>query len=500
MPAMIRRIAAALVAAAAAALLAGPAAAQDPLPAAVQAALAQAGVGADALAVMALPLGHGAAPWRHRSEVPVQPGSAMKVVTAVVALDRLGVNATTRTRLLSVAPLEAGVLRGDLVLQGGSDPDFGVAPLTQMLRRLRDDGISTLQGDLVLDRGRYRPTRLDIGEPPFDSRPEGWWNVTPDALLFDGGLQSYEMQADATTFSVRMRPALAGVRLDTSAVTLTDRPCGDWDEDWRTPLASESVPGVPGVQGVQVRFQGAFPRNCSEPEDMQLFDRNALVGLWFAQIWRELGGQWSGGVREGSAPADARELAGHRSRPWGEVLRPLMKTSDNTLTRLLFLELGVAGMAAAPEARTLDIARGAVMQWFAERGIPASGLVLDNGSGLSREERISAHTLARLIEWTWFSRHGADLLAVLPLAGVDGTLRRRITGSPATGVARLKTGTLRNVAALAGVAYDPQGRPWALAAIVNHDIGARARPILDALVDDFARRGPARRVRAGPQD
>ena len=481
----------------AAALLASPAAAQDPLPASVQAALDKAGVPADALAAMALPLGHRAPPWRHRADVAMQPGSAMKLVTAVVALDRLGAHMTTRTRLLSAAPLQAGVLQGDLVLQGGGDPDFGVATLTPMLRRLRDDGVTTLAGNLVLDRTRYRPTRLDIGAPPFDAYPGRWWNITPDALLFDGDKQRYDLAADASRFEARMRPALAGVRFDASQLTLTDGSCDEWDAAWRTPLA------IPDEQGVLIRWQGGFPRNCREPEGMQLFDRNQLIALWFAQIWRELGGQWRGGlredVREGAAPDSARVLAEHRSRPWGEVLRPLMKTSDNTLTRLLFLELGVPGMAAAPQARTLDIARDAVQRWFVERRIPAAGLVLDNGSGLSREERISALSLARLIQWTWASRFAPDLLMSLPVAGVDGTLRNRIKDSPATGVARLKTGTLRNVAALAGVAQDPQGRPWALVAIVNHDIGAGARPILDALIDDFARHGPQRPMGVGPQ-
>ena len=115
---------------------------------------------------------------------------------------------------------------------------------------------------------------------------------------------------------------------------------------------------------------------------------------------------------------------------------------------------------------------------------------MDNGSGLSRIERIQPLALARLLEWAWHSRHAPDLLMALPVAGVDGTLRNRLKDSPASGSARMKTGTLRNVAALAGVVNDAQGRPWALVAIVNHDIGAGARPVLDALVDDFARCGP----------
>ena len=470
---------------------------QDALPAAVQAALGRAGVPADGLAVAALPLGHRALPWRHRALLPVQPGSAMKLVTAVVALDRLGAQHAGSTRLLSAALPLAGTLRGDLVLQGGADPDFGQAPLWLMLRELRDRGVETLEGDLLLDRQRYRPARLDVGEPPFDERPEAWWNVSPDALLIDGGLQTVEMVADAEGVTARLVPSVAGVRIDAAALRLNDRACADWDAEWLPPRTVDE-----GAGGVTVQLQGAFPRSCRRSTDMQVVERNRYAGLVFAQAWKQLGGSWRGSARESPAPEGARVLVERRARPWGEVLRPLLKTSDNTLARLLFLELGVPGMAAAPQARTLDLSRDAVRRWFAERQLRATGLVIDNGSGLSRSERISADGLARLLAWAWQAGLAPDLLMALPVAGVDGTMRNRLKDSPARGSARLKTGTLRNVAALAGVVNDPRGRPWALVAIVNHDIGAGARPVLDALVDDFARNGPPPRragLRVGPQ-
>jgi len=460
--------------------------AEDSLPPAVQAALARAGVPEDALGAVALPLGHRGTPWQHRAAVPMQPGSAMKLVTAVVALDRLGATHAGRTRLLSSATQQGAVLRGDVVLQGGADPDFGAPRLWQMLQTLRDAGITRIEGDLLLDRHRYRPARVDLGLPPFDERPEGWWNVIPDALLFDGGLQPFRLDARGVAFSARLTPQLTGVQVDSSGLALNDRPCSDWDRDWRTPAVHD------GADGVRITLQGAYPRGCARTEQMQLVDRTRLIGLWFAQVWRELGGQWVGQVREAQAPAaaDARVLAEERSRPWGEVLRPLVKTSDNTWARLLFLELGVPAMAASPQATTLELARIAVQDWFAEKRIAAPGLVMDNGSGLSRSERITPLTMAELLRWAWHSRHAPDLLMSLPVAGVDGTLRNRLKDSPATGVARLKTGTLRNVAALAGVVNDPRGRPWALVVFVNHDIGAGARPVLDTFVDDFARHGP----------
>ncbi len=474
--------------------------AQDTLPPPVLAALKQAGVPADALGAVALPLGFRTLPWRHRAAEPMQPGSAMKLVTAVVALDRIGAHVTPRTRLLSAAPSEDGVLRGDLVLQGGADPDFGQAPLWLMLRELRDQGVRRIEGDLLLDRDRYRPARLDVGAPPFDERPEGWWNVIPDALLFDGGLQTLEIMATADTPAARLAPTVAGVRIDTGALRLNERSCGEWDADWQSPRSAED-PQLAG--GVLVQLQGAFPRNCKRGEDVQLVDRSRYIGLVFAQIWRQLGGEWSGSVREAATAPGSRVLVDRRGRPWGEVLRPIIKTSDNTLARLLFLELGVAGMAQAPQTPTLELARAAVQRWFAERKLAAPGLVVDNGSGLSRSERITPLALAQLLEWVRSSRHAADLAATLPTAGVDGTLRNRLKTGPATGVARLKTGTLKDVVALAGYIVDSRGRPWAVAMMVNHDNAPQARPVLDALVDSFMRSSPQRFVAparaVGPQ-
>jgi serine-type D-Ala-D-Ala carboxypeptidase/endopeptidase (penicillin-binding protein 4) len=183
-------------------------------------------------------------------------------------------------------------------------------------------------------------------------------------------------------------------------------------------------------------------------------------------------------------------LVRRNSRPWGEVLRPLNKTSDNAHARLLYLLLGVPAMAAEPQATTLALAERDVRRWLAEQKIGDAGLVLDNGSGLSRSERISPQQLAQMLVVAHRSRYAADLQMSLPVAGVDGTMRRRLKDGPATGWARLKTGTLRNVAALAGYVRDPQGRPWAVAMMINHDEAGKARPALDALIESFVRVGP----------
>ena len=151
-------------------------------------------------------------------------------------------------------------------------------------------------------------------------------------------------------------------------------------------------------------------------------------------------------------------------------------------------------MSAQPQASTRELAAQAVRDWFVRHGIDTSGMVIDNGSGLSRSERISARQLALMLQRALAGPHAADLLMSLPTVGVDGTMRLRLRESPAAGWARLKTGTLRHVVGLAGTVHDAQQDPWIFVAIVNHENASRARPALDALVDWIARGRPLHAV------
>jgi serine-type D-Ala-D-Ala carboxypeptidase/endopeptidase (penicillin-binding protein 4) len=480
---MSRPLASVLLALAAA----SPAAAfDDPLPAPVAQALDAAGLPHDALAAIAIPRTSWARPWQYRADAAMQPGSSMKVVTTVVALDQLGPNHRGRTELLATGPVDAaGVLQGDLVLKGGADPELGLPALWQMLRTLREDrGAHTIAGRIVLDRTLFRPARIDLGGPPFDDAPEWPYNVIPDALMLEGNLMSIVLASDGASVQARASPPLEGVSFDARALTLTERACDDWDEDWQPPQASETTPGQ-----WLITLRGGFPRRCEARATLQLLDRDVIAERQVRAVWTSLGGRWLmpvGSVVVGAAPAGAQRIALHESNPWGEVLRGMNKSSDNALTRLLYLQLGLDGDATAP---TLDRAHRAVERWFDERGIDRNGLVVDNGSGLSRSERIAPRAMARLIDAALDGPHAPELLMSLPVAGVDGTMRRRLKGTPAEGWARLKTGTLRNVTALAGTVRDTRGDTWVVAMMINHERAAQGRAALDALVEWIARSG-----------
>jgi serine-type D-Ala-D-Ala carboxypeptidase/endopeptidase (penicillin-binding protein 4) len=460
------------------------------LPPSVLQALRNANVPTDALAAVAIPLGFGSSkpsmflrPWRYRDQVPMQPASTMKLLTSIVALDRLGPNKRGYTELRSAAPVVDGVLQGDLVLVGGADPDLGLPQFWAMLMELREQGVTDIAGDVLIDRTLFRPVRLDIGVPPFDESPEFDYNAIPDALQLAGNLLPVEIRADANGVSARTVPTLLGLRL-TNQMSINSTRCNGWDDHWRSAIVATQNGDT------TVTLQGAFPANCVQSTGLQLIDRQELAERLFRTLWLGLGGQWRGKAIEAAAPVNSRLLVRRTSRTWGEVLRPLNKTSDNALARLLYLQLGVAAMASEPQATTLALAEREVRRWLAENNIDDTGLVLDNGSGLSRTERITPWQLAQMLAVAHRSRYASDLQMSLPTVGVDGSMRNRLKDSPAAGWARLKTGTLRNVTALAGYVVDPQGRPWAVAMMINHDDAGRARAALDALIDSFARVGP----------
>lgn len=450
------------------------------LPEPVAAALERQRLPAASLGIAAWPLSaDGAARGqglRIAADAPLQPASTMKLVTAVVALDRLGANARGRTELLIDAPPIDGVLRSPLYLRGGADTDLDWGALYELLRETRDlHGLRRIEGGLVVDRTLFVPAREDLGAAPFDEQPEFAYNQIPDALQLSANLLRIALRADALRVDARVFPAWSGLAVDASALTLSDARCADWEDGWLTPQ----------VDGMTIRLRGAFPRDCAQAPALNLVDRQALTAAAVRAVWRELGGELLGADREAAAPADARVLAAHRGRPLAEVLREALKTSDNPLTRSIYLRLGAAERQR--DERTRGAAARVVHDWFAAHGIATDGLVLDNGAGLSRSERIAPAQLAAVLDAAWRGRHAPELLAALPVAGVDGTMSRRLKGTPAEGRARLKTGTLRNVVALAGYVPDASGRTWVVAALLNDEQAAQGRPVLDALIDWIAR-------------
>lgn len=473
-----------------------PASMTAPLPLPVADALRAGGMPDDALSVLVLRGDQTVL--AHLADRAVPPASTMKVLTTLVALEQLGPAFRGRTELRTTAPVKGDVLQGDLVLRGGADIDLSTETLTTMLRGLRYQGIRTIDGNLVLDRQLLNPARPDLGVPPFDESPEAYYNVTPEALLVNKNMLQLDLRSTprpdgqaATRVRVAVQPELDGVTVE-SDMKLVDADCARWDNGWQPP---ETITRSDGT--LRVVLHGTFPKRCVASESISVLDHQDYVARLVRRIWKTLGGTITGQAVEGATPPDARLLAEHVSRALPELVRDTNKPSDNVLARTLFLSLGALapdpalGSRPQPPGTITTAARSdaAIRTWLRAHGIDDTGLVLENGSGLSRSERVTPIQMAGVLQAGLHSDWAPEFQASLPIVAVDGTMRRRLQGSPAAGRARLKTGSLNTLAALAGYVPDADGRMCVLVAVVNSDRvnNGRGRAVLDALVDWVAR-------------
>jgi D-alanyl-D-alanine carboxypeptidase/D-alanyl-D-alanine-endopeptidase (penicillin-binding protein 4) len=465
-----------------------PAPATAALPATVAQALRQARVPADALAVVVQEAGSGRVRLQHRADAAHNPASLTKLLTTYAALDLLGPAWTWRTGVWLAGPLRAGVLDGDLVVRGSGDPTLTLERTWLLLERVRQLGVREIRGDFVIDRSAFAAAQGAAGE--FDSQPLRPHNVQPDALLLNFRAVTYRFVPDAARGVARVaaEPALAGVGVD-AEVALAHGPCGDWRSALQARFDDPQ----------RVRFAGTFPQACGERAWPVAHPQPAAYDARLLRaLWQGAGGVLGGTVREGAAPNSAPSFE-FESPPLAAVVRDINKFSNNVMAQQLFLTLAAQALPPGIPA-TEAAARERLAQWAAARlGDVAAGLRVDNGSGLSRHNRISAQALARLLQQAWAGPLMAELMASLPIAALDGTLRRTQAGA---GRAHLKTGSLRDVVAVAGYVLADSGQRYVLVAIVEHPQAGAARPALEALLDwtlaDGAPAGQAGRADRAP--
>jgi D-alanyl-D-alanine carboxypeptidase/D-alanyl-D-alanine-endopeptidase (penicillin-binding protein 4) len=487
---MLRRLALA------AAILAWLPAAQAQLPEPVSRVLAETGIPEDAISTLVLR--DDKVVLSHLADRPMTPASTMKLVTTLVGLEQLGPVFKGRTELRSSGEVKNGVLKGDLVVRGGADADLTGEVLENMLRALRYQGIRKIDGNIVLDRKLFNPARGDLKVPPFDESPEAYYNVIPDALMVNKNMLQIDMRSTGKRLQLEMQPALDRVSIS-SDMKLIDGDCAKWEDGWKLPEAVRQKDGK-----IKVVLHGSFPKNCVASNSINVIDRDDYLDRLLRLKWKQLGGTISGKTVDGSTPADAKLLAEHVARALPEVVRDINKPSDNTLARTVFLSLGsleadpLLGSHPLPATGDTTYTRAdqTVRNWMRAHHIDDSGLVLENGSGLSRIERISPVQMGGLLQAGLRSNWAPEFQASMPIVAVDGTMRRRLKDSPAAGHARLKTGTLHDVVAIAGYVPDAGGHLNVVVGMINSDLvaGGKGRKVLDALVDWVARSGAAEQV------
>lgn len=427
-------------------------------------------LGSQSLSAVTIPLNGQGAALRYNADIPVNPASTMKLVTTYAALELLGPSYRWNTDLLTDGNVRDGVLHGNLYLRGGGDPKLNMEKLWMLLRDLRLHGVRQVTGDLILDRSYFAlPTFVPFDDDgDEDHRP---YLVTPDSLLVNFKAVRLITRNEGGKVSVAMDPPLGNIRLDNRVQSTKAAPCSSWPDIQYTPA------------GNQLTVTGRLPAGCSAYTYLSMLDHPHYAEAAVRSIWTELGGKINGSTRMGKAPGNARLLARSQSPDLAEVIRDINKFSNNTMARQLFLSIG-ARHRQASDSDDAAAAKRTIRSWLASKGLNTPNLMMENGSGLSRNERITANEMASILQSAWNSPYSAEFISSLPLAGLDGTLRRRMKNTPAAGQAHLKTGTLRDTRAIAGYTRDRNGKNWVVVAIINDPKPWGTAEVLDQLVVD----------------
>jgi serine-type D-Ala-D-Ala carboxypeptidase/endopeptidase (penicillin-binding protein 4) len=467
-----RLMAAAVIALAAACV--GRVHAQAPrLPEPVARALGQAGIPESATAFYVHEIGAEQPVLAVGAERAMNPASTIKLVTTYAALELLGPAFQWVTEAYVDGSLAGTALTGDLVLKGRGDPKLTIESFWLLLRALRQRGLSDIRGDLVLDRTYFALNDHDPAR--FDDQPARPYNTGPDALLvnFKAVRLYFVPDHEARTVRIVPEPPLPQVQV-VNRLSLVDGPCGDW-------INRLKVEAQGGSAAARLTFKGRYAASCGERERSYsvLAHAHYVLGL-FRELWRELGGTFTGTVRDGTAGPEARFVAAVASPALSAVVRDMNKFSNNVMARQLYLTLGAEGFG---EPGTEGKSERVIREWLAGKGLAAPELVLENGSGLSRSERISARNLGRLLLNSFKSPVMPEFLASLPLTAVDGTMRKRLGDAGVAGQAHIKTGSLTGVRAIAGYVLDARGRRLVVVSIVNHANAVNAEAAQDALLD-----------------
>lgn len=446
------------------------------LPATVKQSLNQAGIPLDSIAIEVRDVQAKKPLLSLNAARSMNPASTMKLLTTYAALDMLGPAYQWKTEAWLDGELKDGVLHGNLVLKGYGDPKFTLEQFWLWLRELRARGLHEIRGDLVLDRSFFELPPHDPAA--FDNDPVRAYNVGPDALLLNFNTLRLRYLPDGSAMKVISEPPLDGVILDNrlapqSAPAASGNNCSNWDD---------GILVQPG--GDSVVLQGGYPGECGEREHhLSVMPHTRYAELVFRALWRELGGALHGKQRDGVAGGNAQLFSTHYSEPLSAVIRDINKFSNNVMARQLFLTLGAAAHEGVAASTSLERSAGAVREWLQKQQMDFSELVLENGSGLSRGERISAAHLAQLLQHAAAHPLSAEFAASLPILGVDGSVKKRLSGSPASGHAHLKTGTLEGVKTIAGYVRSQGGREWVVVFLINHPNAKYGQAAQDALIE-----------------
>jgi D-alanyl-D-alanine carboxypeptidase/D-alanyl-D-alanine-endopeptidase (penicillin-binding protein 4) len=461
------------------------------LPILVADALKESGIPLESVSITLQSVDSTNATINHNGSKSLNPGSVMKLVTTTAALDILTPAYRWKTEIYQDGVVTDGVLDGNLIIKGFGDPSFKSQDFWRLLMSLQQQGIKTIKGDLIIDKSFFSK---NIGtRNTFDNETWRAYNAMPSAFLVNGRNTSFKFTAVSSDLNNGRVNIVQEFELPELQVMnnmkLIPGACGEWRNHMSYSVKTKENGSLEA--GKVVTFDGTFSPDCGERYlELSIFNDDQYAFYTFKKLWRELGGKFSGQLRIHDTPFSAVKILEQLSDPLGYVVRDINKWSNNLMARQLLLTIAAERLSPpATETKGATV----IKDWFSRKQLnnkvlngnsqTLEELVIENGSGLSRIERISAEQLSQMLVRAYNSPVMPELVSSLPILALDGTVMKRLKDSSVSGRAHLKTGSLDGVSAIAGYILDKQNKCQVVVMLVNHAKAGASKDAQDALIE-----------------
>jgi D-alanyl-D-alanine carboxypeptidase/D-alanyl-D-alanine-endopeptidase (penicillin-binding protein 4) len=408
----------------------------------------------------------------------MQPASNMKLYTTAAALDRLGPDYHFITSVYAPARPEAsGTVRGDLVVYGRGDPSYATRfntagdsdyyrAIDELAEKITAAGVRRVEGDLVGDESYFTGGALPTGWEWDDL--QWWYGAEVSALTVNDNSVDLSVKPGARVGD----PCRIAIGPDTPLVTIVDRTKTSERGSTRELAVNRPL----GTNTIEIR--GTMPIDDRGFTASLAVSRPALVFVTMLRTALERRGVvFTGNTRtlDAQTRADGNplpvsslvEITTRQSPPLSVIVAQTLKPSQNLYAELILRALGKA-TATNPRQTSEEAGIAAVKEFLARAGIAPDRIVMLDGSGLSRANLVTAEATTQLL--TYMNRHraGSVFREALPVAGLDGTLRTRMRGTPAQNNVRAKTGTLGTATSLSGYVFSAAGERLVFSLMINN--------------------------------
>ncbi len=393
--------------------------------------------------------------YENEAEKRFVPASNTKIVTAAVALDALPPGFRWTTRIVADGPIRDGTLQGNLWIIGGGDPVLSRSDVDGWTAILRKAGIKKIDGDVIGDDRVFEDGQWGDGWM-WNDVFGGWATGISGLQLHPNTVRAYLVPGPELGDEARMELRGGGPDLPIENRVRTGAPGSEVRLDF-----------LPPPEGGDVRLEGWVPLG---PDTVPLYLATPHPTLYMldylGDVLQRDGIEVSGEARRAAAnerpsgPTWSTEL---HSEPLSTVVAKMLKPSDNQIAETVLRTIGrEAGDGGSVESG-LEVVQNTLAAW----GIEPGAVSLADGSGLSRYNEVTPNAMVRLLRAMWRHPEFGDFEAAMPVAGVDGTLKRRLLGTPGESNVKAKTGSLSSVRALSGYLRDGAGETLVFSLLLN---------------------------------